>query len=645
MSAKRLKLEGMNGERASRTRARSFPSPPAVAAGDGNDRHHEQEDDGRPCADNLPSPGDDKQRRGGLSSSRGENLVRIESALSLHSSFRKPGSLLSFDEVYGLLAKVQLLHAADAAVAATGAPTPAADEPTKARKQKGGVVPGEGLGRSYAAALSEEERHLYHLLRVGVPMLYNVRLLKDDEAAQRRHNGLFSSSSSGRSTTNDASDGALSLSSQKMMMSGFPRRYYLEKGAFPGNRIKELRRLVREYDPQAIADDDDDGILAAIVNHRDAPSSASSSSQRVDSSRRRTALDGTGSDEAVIRAGMTIDERVGARERARLKRSEDVAKARDDAIEAGETTMDRAWLVRVSDALWRHSSDILVSQNRGAAQQSFVQKRKVSFCTLTLMDAVSVLKKALASPGASSHDKKTTSHALVEAILELTKLGPKWIQLTGTGDKKERASKDDTVWIYHSHYQEARALVSGKRPATMPALPGEGAVQLGAAKGGEKSASKRPLDTPAKVASRSSIVTSDDYDASSNRLKKPRQALQSDDASTPLRRKQEPLSTFTNGVTPPPASAAKKPALRINPHLILSDADYSTCQSALVLRVLGRSYGSNRTMSFSFHSQREAKSSSLRSLTAPVVSRSCSTKSMPGSAFNGLDHRPASLGT
>jgi hypothetical protein len=91
----------MNGERASRTRARSFPSPPAVAAEDGDVRHHEEDD--RPCADNLPSPGDDKKRSGGMTSSRGENLVRIESALGLHTSFRKPGSLLSFDEFYALL--------------------------------------------------------------------------------------------------------------------------------------------------------------------------------------------------------------------------------------------------------------------------------------------------------------------------------------------------------------------------------------------------------------------------------------------------------------------------------------------------------------------------------------------------------------
>lgn len=581
MSAKRLKIEGMNGERASRTRARSFasPPPPAVAeedddGGGHNDRHG---------ADNLPSsspaaPSDDDRRRGDWNS-RGENLVRIESALSLNRSFRQPGSLLSFDEFYALLGKVPLnADAAATAVTATGVPT--------ATKEG---EPAEDRLECLNGALSQEERHLYHLLRIAVPVLYNVCLLSDDEAKQRRHNALLSSITE-RSTTNETSDGAsppASPKKRKSFGSSTRRCYYLEKVAFPGNRIKELRRLVREFDPLAIVHDD---ILGAIRKHREASSSSpapSLSTTRKDPSQPPAAPAGEGSGSGsdpkdVIRAGMSIEERVRARENARLKRNDDVARATADAVEAGETTMDRGWLVRVSDALWRHASDVLATQNRGALQSSRHPKRKVSFCTLTLKDAVSVLRKALTPPGANSHDKKTASQALVDAILELTKIGPKWIQLTGTGGRNGKASKDDTVWLYHSHYHEARALVSGKAIAAKPSNREEELLLSDPAhspttKAGD-SASKRSLDAPAGVVPRSRVVvTSDDYGATQTLPKKPRHDSQSLDAAAPVRPKHEPVLTPMNEKTPPPASASKKPSLRINPHLILSDADYSTC--------------------------------------------------------------------
>jgi hypothetical protein len=481
------------------------------------------------------------------------NLLRIEVALNLHFNSRRPNNLISFDNAYYLLNKVA----------------------TSASPEERPPSLSSGLPANDAAAdLTVAERHLYHLLRATIPVLYNVCYLTEEEASQQRSKAILSSAVRGVEASSD------SLSAPQRSGKGRKRQYFVEQVPFSGNRMAEFRRLLQMCHSSAVVDDD---VLRAIRKHaasrvKSAPVPASTS----------LAKDRQQAHQPLIRAGMTIDERVRAREETRLMRDADAASARAEAMEAGETTMDRSWLLRLTDALWRHSADILARQSRFQSPQ---RKRKVAFCTLTLKDAVSVLSKALSRPGMPITGRKTSSRALVDAILELTKLVPSWIQIAGTGTHNGDVSKDATVWIYHTHYKEARAIVSGKTAvATAPGKNGgtllSGANHAFPMKSDDLIASKRAFGTPAESTTHPYVVTADDESSGPFPPKKPRLAGDPPAALPPspsLLEKPPALSALT------PAPKNRATLLRINPHLILSDADYSTyCNCSLQPRAAER---------------------------------------------------------
>jgi hypothetical protein len=495
-----------------------------------------------------------------------DNLLRIEAALNLHFNSRRPNNLISFDNMYYLLNKVSSTPVTTASMA-RGRPNDA--------------------DRDLTAA----ERQLYSLLRVTIPVLYNVCCLTEEEACQQRSRAILSGSAvSGM--FNGASSASLP-SPEQGSDNGRKRQYFVEQVPFPGNRMAEFRRLLwRCGDVSAVVDDD---VLRAIRKHAASrmkasttlvPAPAPTPTDQALEDRHQSA---SAARRPLIRVGMTIDERVRAREEARLKRDTDAASANAEAMDSGQTAMDRSWLLRLTDALWRHSADILARQNRFQSPQ---RKRKVTFCTLTLKDAVSVLSKALSRPGMPVATGKKSSRALADAILELTKLVPNWIQVAGSGTRNgdDIFSKDTTVWIYHAQYKEARSIVRGKPTVASASLKNGTALLSDASHTFSKKSdigfrSKRTFETPLESASQPYIVTAEDDPAGPFLPKKQRFAGDSH-AALPPRSSLPKKPLALHALTPAPKN--RDSSLRINPHLILSDADYSTYIAFCFVQVQAR---------------------------------------------------------
>lgn len=144
----------------------------------------------------------------------------------------------------------------------------------------------------------------------------------------------------------------------------------------------------------------------------------------------------------------TLHERVAARAQAKLELQREVS---DQAVLG-----DPALRLRLADALWSHSRHIQLRQSR---LQSLSPKRTKQtttprLCVMTMKDVVKLLQGYYG----------TSRKEVVQTMLELQQVAPQWIKFDGTV-----VTKQTTVWIHPVDYQEIRRILGGAATETLSA--------------------------------------------------------------------------------------------------------------------------------------------------------------------------------
>jgi hypothetical protein len=511
-----------------------------------------------------------------------DRLLKIEVALQLHVKSQQrtraaTGQLLPLSEFYSFTQKVSshsnpvgsetVKTATTTATAATTATTTTTTRDSAAETD-----------------LSTEERDTYDLLCAASPSLYKLVQMNRQELPAWKYASKVDSNNN-----NNHSNSAPAAPADETKV------WCVEVVPVAGNRMPALHKMLAQT---VLEESKSQGILRVIRAYRDDQKKISAakaqSSVAVDSKPVPV--------ESFLKPGMNIDERVRARADAKEHYREQLeAKAASVSASGGTNTeTDRTWLVRLADSLWFHSSHIMKRQDHF---QSSKDKKKGSSCVLTLKDIVEVLSRPAATtssrvPMHVNKSEKLTKREIVKAVQELRDLVPDWIHFVDTKNDKGRLSKDTTVWLKPVDYQNVRARLTGhpakttaaavantaantagqpilKRP---PSLSGS-RPQPGKSLAQPRPLNKRPFATPAEAGTslRGSIVTEERTEESLDRFTKktrvevPRHEnkLPTDYAVAGMKRSAPDVSST------PPVPNKKSRSLRINPNLILTDADYT----------------------------------------------------------------------
>lgn len=257
----------------------------------------------------------------------------------------------------------------------------------------------------------------------------------------------------------------------------------------------------------------------------------------------------------------TVEERIRAKRKARLLQEEE--------HEAKETTTtnsrDATWRLRVADILWTHSRKVWHRHEQFASPK---RKGKTSPCAFVLVDLVSILtEQSTAVMG-----NKMTRRQVVSLLQEICREVPEWIRRSSAKeDGSSEWGKSDTLWVQPLDYQVVRQRLLGKSTVVAAQLAPSKILGTATNFGFKKSppvfADKK--EGIAKVTEESEISKKrlrkfEYWDVSASTLLKDKQSpphtkkVRTDDIQSP--RQQSPVT--------------KKRRLRVNPHLILTDADH-----------------------------------------------------------------------
>jgi hypothetical protein len=221
------------------------------------------------------------------------------------------------------------------------------------------------------------------------------------------------------------------------------------------SRQEQLNQLLQAR--QAHSQEVHEAVLAAILSHRSEKELRKSA--RKLTARNQSTMMVEPHKDALIRQGMTIDERVQARATAKRSRNEDIELGVPDA------TTNTAFLVQLANGLWQHSNHILSKRQR---MQSPTRKHVASpTVTMTLKDAVVALERSLSfgSNAMTSRGEKVSKRQLVSALQELCRLAPTFIDITAEGSSQNgELSKHSTVCLNPSNFRSARARFVGQEP-------------------------------------------------------------------------------------------------------------------------------------------------------------------------------------
>eukprot|EP00977_Amphora_coffeiformis_P023482 scaffold13461_cov166-Amphora_coffeaeformis.AAC.4 len=252
--------------------------------------------------------------------------------------------------------------------------------------------------------------------------------------------------------------------------------------------------------------------------------------------------------------GLTVEERVRAKHQARLLREETRI-----ANETPNASRDETWRLRVGDILWHQSRQVLHRHEKFASPK---RKRSSSSCSFILGDVVQLITEQSGVTGT-----KLTRRQIVELLQDLCREVPEWIRRSAA---KQDASKDwdrnDTLWIHPIDYQEVRLRLLGKVSTSC------------VAKGPLKLLGSLTTSTKVEEANIASEMLAKKRTRPDTILPNAKRELWKDaprkDPSSPpenkkIRKDMGPIGTRSTS----PASPPKK-RLRVNPHLILSDADH-----------------------------------------------------------------------
>ena len=394
-----------------------------------------------------------------------EQLVQLESALQIY--FEQPRvivglvrsssssinnnnnhNLLPLNDFYGLTRKLSLPSSAGGTNATTN---------KQQQQQEGDRDEMKGQGeKQYDDDLDEMELLLFQLLCVSYPILYRLTTSPTDD-------------------DNESSNNIKKCWCLERIMT-----------CCNDNRIAQLQKLVHERDNAKASQTNAQAqiFLQAIREDRKLRQE-SQQPTKVGTFATRTAsystaahpaekqnIKVTADDSTIIQPGMTVEERVRARANAKRKFQE------EEEEKLSQTTTDlskdngRSCLVRLADALWSHASSILQRQARFQSPQRSITTttttttttRKAaaaatlapSHCSLTLKDVIQFLRQSSSIP--------FNKRKIAEGIQELHRIVPEWIVLSNPAS----LSPDTTVWLNPAEYKTIRYRLTGEEPPSPP---------------------------------------------------------------------------------------------------------------------------------------------------------------------------------
>jgi hypothetical protein len=237
----------------------------------------------------------------------------------------------------------------------------------------------------------------------------------------------------------------------------------------------------------------------------------------------------------------TVEDRVRAKHEARRRREE----SQPQAAQPG-ASVDETWRLRVADLLWTRSRQVMHRHKRFASPHgSQRQNNKPSPCSFVLSDAVTLLTEQTISTGS-----KLKRRQLVQLLQELCRDVPEWIRRSASQPDNPTWQPNDTLWIQPLDYQVIRARLGGKPVVQVEAAPVIVKKRL------------RPTQTLVQAATREQSKEI----AGAALPQEEATALSLDPTSPPQAKKLRTESMR-------PVVHMRRP-LRVNPHLVLTDADY-----------------------------------------------------------------------
>jgi hypothetical protein len=304
----------------------------------------------------------------------------------------------------------------------------------------------------------------------------------------------------------------------------------VEVVSFDGNRLSELQKQLKE--PEILVSKYEQCLMQVLNFRKSTHESVEVPPAEVSSVRndQKSAV-------PLLCTGMSLEERVRARAAAREVRQQN---AMDSTV-----SVDAAALLRLADAIWSHSAHIFRRQSQVHATSPARRGSTASkACVMTMKDIVTNFGASFApSQQSTSHVariEKATRKQIVEAVQELHRLAPEWITFS---DKE--LTKSTTVWVNTIEYKDIRIKLGA--PATRAQLRTP-------IHGNRPSVTERPVVTHSHVKPNIEEVAT----------KRRRIDLQAAGA-------KRPAQPFAPVSSPPPRKAI---GLRVNPFLILTDADY-----------------------------------------------------------------------
>ena len=258
--------------------------------------------------------------------------------------------------------------------------------------------------------------------------------------------------------------------------------------------------------------------------------------------------------------GATVEDRVKAKAEARVQREQQEENNRNT------TTADDAWRLRLADILWSHARQVWHRHDQFARNNNN-NNNNTSPCSFVLQDVVKLLTEQSAAAGT-----KVKRQQVLEWLRTVCDRVPTWLRRTAAQPDRDGWQPSDTLWLYPVDYQEVRARLLGKAvPVT------NGSIR---ASGERKVESDLDKVVDAKDGAKVEIkqATKPTINSSLNFKKRPLAALLSVVKGEKTKKGELVAPKTTQNEPEEQPSTPKKmrlgPRLRINPNLILTDADH-----------------------------------------------------------------------
>jgi len=226
---------------------------------------------------------------------------------------------------------------------------------------------------------------------------------------------------------------------------------------------------------------------------------------------------------APIVTGDTVEERVRARAQQALANS--ILHAGDDTTPRKHSTQRRAEQLAISDALWTHARSILRYRHVQGRLHVAPQKGASNSAAMTLKDAVNLLTRTIS----------TGKRKIVQDIHDTEETMKEWLRL----DPPHGSGPNTTVWLTPEAYKENRWKLSGE---------------------------EKPPASSTKA-----LLSKDDEDKAMTVKHLSLEPRSDDPRPAKRRRPSPPLEDIKEDLKMP---SPKRHKLRINPYLILNDADH-----------------------------------------------------------------------